>query len=148
VRGWASWPRNPATCASAHAPVHGEHGGGGADWAGPRRRERRGDARGNGLATGEPGPRDRERERAGEGNWRRQVGPSGQRARERARGRGELSLTGGVSLSRGAGTRARDLVGPSCAAFSFSFSLNFLIPFLFLFSKVFNSKFKLGFKFK
>jgi hypothetical protein len=35
-----SWPRNPATCVSAHAPVHGERGGGGADRAGPRRRER------------------------------------------------------------------------------------------------------------
>jgi hypothetical protein len=44
-------------------------------------REERG-VRGNGLTTGNPGPRDRERERAGEGNWRRQVGPTGQRARE------------------------------------------------------------------
>jgi hypothetical protein len=24
ARGWASWPRNPATCASAHALVHGD----------------------------------------------------------------------------------------------------------------------------
>jgi hypothetical protein len=26
ARGWASWPRIPATCASAHAPVHGGMG--------------------------------------------------------------------------------------------------------------------------
>jgi hypothetical protein len=25
---WASWPRNPATCASAHSTVHGESGEG------------------------------------------------------------------------------------------------------------------------
>jgi hypothetical protein len=41
ARGRASWPRNPATCASAHAPVHGERGEGGTDREGPRRRERR-----------------------------------------------------------------------------------------------------------
>jgi hypothetical protein len=41
AHGRASWPRNPATCASAHTPVHGERGGGGTDRAGPRRRERR-----------------------------------------------------------------------------------------------------------
>jgi hypothetical protein len=57
----ASWPRNLATCASAHAPVHGERGGGETDRAGPRRREREGDARGNDSATSEPGPRGRER---------------------------------------------------------------------------------------
>jgi hypothetical protein len=46
-------------------------------------------ARGNGSATGDLGPRDRERERerAGEGNWCRQVGPTGQRAREGGRTR-------------------------------------------------------------
>jgi hypothetical protein len=52
------------TCASAHAPVHGERGEGGTDKAGPRLRERKEDAWGNGSTTGEPGPRDRERERA------------------------------------------------------------------------------------
>jgi hypothetical protein len=46
-----------------------------------------------------------ERERTGEGNWCRQVGPTGQRERESARGRGELSLTGGVRLSGGVGAR-------------------------------------------
>jgi hypothetical protein len=40
ARGRASWPRNPATCASAYAPVHGERGGGRTDREGPRRRER------------------------------------------------------------------------------------------------------------
>jgi hypothetical protein len=31
ARGQASWLRNPATCASAHAPVHSERGEGGTD---------------------------------------------------------------------------------------------------------------------
>jgi hypothetical protein len=61
VCGRASWPRNPATCASVHAPVHGERGG--AELIGQAHgaeREERG-ARGNGSATGDLGPRDRER---------------------------------------------------------------------------------------
>jgi hypothetical protein len=62
------------TCASAHAPVHGGRGEGGTDRAGPWRKERKGDARGQRLGTGEPGPRDRERERA---NWRRKLAPIG-----------------------------------------------------------------------
>jgi hypothetical protein len=64
VRGRTSWLRNPATCASAHLLVHGESGEGGTDKVGPRRRERKGDTRGQWLGTGEPGPRDREREGA------------------------------------------------------------------------------------
>jgi hypothetical protein len=40
ARGRASWPRIPATCASARALVHGGRGEGGADSAGPRHRER------------------------------------------------------------------------------------------------------------
>jgi hypothetical protein len=56
AHGRASWPRNPATCASAHALVHGEREEGGTDRAGPRRRERKRDAWGNGSATGEPSP--------------------------------------------------------------------------------------------
>jgi hypothetical protein len=39
----------------------GPRRGGGSDRAGPRRREGKGDARGNDSATGEPGPRGRER---------------------------------------------------------------------------------------
>jgi hypothetical protein len=34
---------------------------------------------------------ERERERAGEGNWRRQIGPTGQRAREGGRARGRTA---------------------------------------------------------
>jgi hypothetical protein len=37
--GRASWPRIPATCASARAMVHGGRGEGGADRGGPLRRE-------------------------------------------------------------------------------------------------------------
>jgi hypothetical protein len=51
------------TCASAHSPVHDGGGEGGTDREGPQRREReKRDARGNGSAPSEPGPRDRERE--------------------------------------------------------------------------------------
>jgi hypothetical protein len=47
--------------------------------------ERKGDARGQRLGNWRTEPaRQRERERAGEGNWRRQVGRSGQRVREKA----------------------------------------------------------------
>jgi hypothetical protein len=62
ARGWALWPRNPATCASAHALVHGGREEGGSDKAGPRRREKR--------------------ERVGQmlGGWR--TGPAKQRERE------------------------------------------------------------------
>jgi hypothetical protein len=42
ARGQASWPRNPATCASAHTLVHGERGEGETDMEDPRRSERRG----------------------------------------------------------------------------------------------------------
>jgi hypothetical protein len=50
-------------------------------------REERG-ARGNDSATGDPGPQDRERGSArGEENLHRQVGPTGQRAREGGRAR-------------------------------------------------------------
>jgi hypothetical protein len=50
ARGRASWPGNPATCASAHAPVHDEREEGGTDKTGPRRRERKEDRGGNGSA--------------------------------------------------------------------------------------------------
>jgi hypothetical protein len=56
ARGRASWLRNPVTCVSAHSPVHDESEEGGTDKAGPRRRERKGDMRGQWLDTGEPGP--------------------------------------------------------------------------------------------
>jgi hypothetical protein len=68
-------------------------------------REERG-ARGNGSATGDPGPRDRERGSV----WAKKTGadrlaPLGsEREREGAR-EGELPLTGGVRLQGGAGAR-------------------------------------------
>jgi hypothetical protein len=87
ARGRASWPRNPATCASAHAPVHDESREGGTDKAGPRRREKKGDVRGQRLGTGKPGPRDTQRERT---NRQRKRAPTGRphwAASERGRAR-------------------------------------------------------------
>jgi hypothetical protein len=82
ARGRASWPRNPATCAGAHAPVHGGRGEGRSNREGPWRRESKGDARGNGSALvnqARATKREREREReSGRSNWRRQVGSTGQ----------------------------------------------------------------------
>jgi hypothetical protein len=84
--GRASWPRNPATCASAHSPVHGESGEGVTDKAGPRRRERKGDARGATARHWRTRP-VRQRERA---NGRRKLAPTGRphwAASERGRAR-------------------------------------------------------------
>jgi hypothetical protein len=94
------------TCASAHAPVHGERGGGRTDRAGPQRRERKKGRVGQRLGDWRSGPvRQRERESAGEGNLRRKSAPLGsEREREGAR-EGELPLTGGARLLDGAGTR-------------------------------------------
>jgi hypothetical protein len=108
VRGQASWLRNPAMCASAHALVHGERGEGGTDREGPwcREREKR-DARGNGSALGEPGPRDREREgtHAGEATGADRLAPAGrERERERERER-KPPLKGEARLLGGAGAR-------------------------------------------
>jgi hypothetical protein len=78
-------PRNPAMCASVHALVNCERGEGGTDREGPRRRERRG-TRGATAQRLANRAREIERERRdarGRSNWRRQVGPSGERARER-----------------------------------------------------------------
>jgi hypothetical protein len=82
---------------SAHAGVHGESGEGGTDKADPRHRERKGDARGQRLGTGELGPRDREREseRAEETGADRSAPLGSEREREGAR-EGELPLTGGA----------------------------------------------------
>jgi hypothetical protein len=73
---------------------------------GTEREER--DARGNGSATGDPGSRDREREmeRTGEENWRRQVAPIGQRAREGGHARGRA-----VADRRGPPVRRRGRAG-------------------------------------
>jgi hypothetical protein len=100
-------------CVSAHAPVHGGCGEGGTDTEGPRRRERKG-AHGATAQCLAARAREAEREKGhgGGNNWRRQVGPSGQRARERARER-KLPLTGGSHLQA---ARACGLAGPSWAA--------------------------------
>jgi hypothetical protein len=83
---WVSWPKNPATCASAHALVYGRREEGGTNKAGPRCRESKGDTRGNGSAAGEPDPQNREREgeRAGEGKLA-PIGWSHWATRERGR---------------------------------------------------------------
>jgi hypothetical protein len=111
--------------------------------------ERKRDARGQWLGTGELGPRDRERERTSEGNWRRQVGPTGQRAREggRARGRTAADRWGPPVRRRGRAAWLGFVGRLGCfllfffSGFSNSFSISF-------FYRVFKSKFKLGFKFK
>jgi hypothetical protein len=127
ARGHALWPRNPATCASAHASVHDKRGEGGSDKAGPRRRERGKGTRGNGSAIGnvDPQGRERERERTSEGNWRRQACPTGQRARERESERRErasrLAPPGGVRLSGAAGARGAGPGGLDWAEMAFSF---------------------------
>jgi hypothetical protein len=98
-------------------------------------REERG-VRDNGSATGDPSLRDRERERerAGEENWRRQVGPTRQRAREggRTRGRTAADRRGPPVWRRGRAARL-GLVGRlGCflffffSVFSNSFSISFL----------------------
>jgi hypothetical protein len=80
-------------------------------------REKR-DVWGNGLASGEPGPRDRER---GGTRVAKQLAPTGrpQRAEsksgiESVRER-ELPLIGGACMLGGSGARARGLAGPSWA---------------------------------
>jgi hypothetical protein len=127
--GRASLPRNQATCASAHASVHGGHGEDGSDKAGPWHREKTGRVGATAWHWQTWPAKQRERGRASErSNWRRQVGSTEQRAREGRHARGELPLTGRVRLSDGADAR------PGWAAFSFSFSLDFLVPFLFFFT--------------
>jgi hypothetical protein len=107
------------TCASAHAPVHGGRGEGGSDKEGPWRRERKGDAWGNGSALANQA-HETQIERTDEGNWRRQVGLACQA--ERARGRTRAGLNGLI-----------------WAKLAFPIFLEFLMPFLFIFSRVFNS---------
>jgi hypothetical protein len=68
--------------------VHGGCEEGGTNKAGPRRRERKEDARGNSSAAGEPGPRNRERvrEQTGEVIGADRLVPLGsERARESGR---------------------------------------------------------------
>jgi hypothetical protein len=92
-----------ATCASAHVPLHGERGGGGADRAGPRHRERRKGRSGQRLDDWRSGP-TRQRERRGVREKKtgtdRSAPLGSDREREGARERA-LPLTGGVRLSGG-----------------------------------------------
>jgi hypothetical protein len=132
----ASWPRIPATCASAHAPVHGGGGEGRIDREGPQRRERerekgRTEQR---LSAWQRGPARQRGKGARRGKQLTLIGrpqrAESEREREGARER-ELSLTGGFHLSGGAGARPNWVVLGWWAAFPFfSFSLDFLIPFL------------------
>jgi hypothetical protein len=109
-------------------------------------RERTG-ARVNDSTTGKTGPQSRERRRArGRRNRRRQLGPTGQRARERrVRGR-ELPLIGGSHLSGSAGAQHgwTELGRLGCFAFFLfpEFPNCFSISFLLGFQLKFNSSFK------
>jgi hypothetical protein len=141
ARGWASWPRILATCASVHAPVHGEGREDGTDREGPRRRERK---EGTRATAHRLAARAHETERE-EGRARaKQLVPTGwpQRAegeRERERERESVRerkqpLTGRASLSGGVGARPGWAELGCWAAFPFfffsGFSNSFSISFL------------------
>jgi hypothetical protein len=122
-----------------HTLVHGERGGGGTDRAGPRRRERIGDTRGNDSTTGGPGPRDRERERerTGKKTGADRLAPSGsERGREGARERGTAADRRGPPVKRRGHTGARPgwaelgRLGRFPLFFFYGFSNSFSIYFL------------------
>jgi hypothetical protein len=149
VRGRASWPRNPATCASAHTLVHDERGEGVTDREGPRRRERRGT---RGAIAQRLANRAREAERE-EGRARaKQLVPIGRP--QRAEGERESAREKATADRQGLPVRRRGRAGMlpnwaelGCwAAFPFSFSLDFLIPFLFLFYRVFKFQIQIRFQ--
>jgi hypothetical protein len=123
---------------SAHAPVHNEHGEGGTDKPGPRRRERKGDARGQRLGTGEPGPRDRERGsvRVKKTGADRLAPLGSEREREGARERGTAADRRGPPFRRRGRAAWLSLVGQlGCfllfffSGYSNSFSISFSIGF-------------------
>jgi hypothetical protein len=127
VRGRVSWPRNAATCASAHAPVHGEHGEGRTDRVGPRRRGRRKGRAGQRLDDWQSGPaRQREKGSAqAKGTGTDRSGPLGsKRESERARKTGADMRGPPV---RG-GRRARG-TGPS--GLVWAEMVSFLFPWIF-----------------
>jgi hypothetical protein len=136
VRGRASWPRNPATCASAHALVHGERGGGRTDRVGPRRRERRKGRVGQRLDDWRSGPaRQRERgsKRAKETGADRLAPLGSGREREGARERGTAADRRGPPVKRRGRAAWLGLVGRlGCFLFFFfsGFSNSFSISFL------------------
>jgi hypothetical protein len=112
-------------------------GEGGADRAGPRRRERKEGRSGQRLDDWRSGPaRQRERgsTRAKETGADGSAPLGGERERERARvGGGTAADRRGPPVRGGRRARGTGPGGLVWTAFSFSFSLNFLIPFLFLF---------------
>jgi hypothetical protein len=90
--GRVTWPRIPATRASARSLVHDGRVEGGADREGPQRRDREKGRAGNGSAPDRMGPRDREgRGTRRRSNWRRQVSPTGHRARGREGSAGQTA---------------------------------------------------------
>jgi hypothetical protein len=98
-----SWAGGRASCASAHAPVHGEREGGRTDRAGPRRKERKKGHTGQRLGDWRSRTaRQRERARAKETGADRSAPLGSEREREGTR-EGELPLTGEIRLSGGAG---------------------------------------------
>jgi hypothetical protein len=105
--GRATWPRIPATCASARSLVHGGRGEGGTDRGGPRRRERE-RARGATARHLEERAREagREEGRMGEETGADNSAPLGSERERGKRARDSLPLTGGARLSRAAGSRA------------------------------------------
>jgi hypothetical protein len=114
-------------------------GEGGADRAGPRRRERKEGTLG---ATAQRlairvRETEREGERAGEVTGANRLVPLGSE-REREGARERLAPIGEVRLSGAADARETGSGGLVWAEMAFSFSLDFLIPFLLIFSRVFN----------
>jgi hypothetical protein len=103
-------------------------------------REREKGSAGQRLGVWQNGPARQRGKRGaqGESNWRRQVGPTGQREGGGKRAGQKPPLTGGANLSGGAGARTGWAELGRLGCFAFFFSLDFLIAFPFLFSRVFN----------
>jgi hypothetical protein len=92
------------TCASAHASVHDERGGGRTDRAGPRRRERRKGVCGATARRLAIRARETESARGRKTGTDRSAPLGSEREREGAH-EGELPLTCGARLSDGVGAR-------------------------------------------
>jgi hypothetical protein len=146
-RSWGAWAGDVAGDLGVRARVRAcwstaGCGEGGADRGVPWRSERE-RVRGETVRRAdEAGSRGREgEEHTGEGNRRRQSGPTGQRERgEKARAEGKHRCQVEPSCQA---ARARaaplDWTRPVWAALDFSTFLEFLIVFYFFFSRVFNS---------
>jgi hypothetical protein len=138
MRGWMTWPRFPATGMSVRALVHGGRGEGGADSAGPRRREGESERVGATVRrlVKRVGEAEREEGRMGDETGVDSLAPLGsEREREESAGKG-VAAEGWIPPVR---RRRREGVRPGQAelgrpaALPFSFSLDFLIAFPFLF---------------